>query len=85
MLLTGEAAGWRREADHGAVAVLSGRKREESVGHRLRHLRPLPQALLPKLLPSRDQRLVTAEKEAATAAHGRAAGGENLEEDAAAR
>jgi hypothetical protein len=51
MLLAGEAGGGRREADHGAVAVLGGRQREEGVGDRLRQLRPLPQALLPQLLP----------------------------------
>lgn len=54
MLLAGEAGGGRREADHGAVAVLGGRQREEGVGDRLRQLRPLPQALLPQLLPARN-------------------------------
>ena len=42
MLLARESDGGRREVDDGAVAVLAGRQREESVGHRLRQLRPLP-------------------------------------------
>ena len=51
MLLARESNGVWREVDDGAVAVLGGRQREEGVGHRLRQLRPLPQALLPQLLP----------------------------------
>jgi hypothetical protein len=51
MLLPRESEGGRREVDNGAVAVLVGRQREEDVGHRLRQLCTLPQALLSQLLP----------------------------------
>jgi hypothetical protein len=51
MLLAGEAVGGRGEADDGPVAPLGGRQREEGVGHGLRQLRGLPEALLPQLRP----------------------------------
>ena len=51
MLLARESDGGQREVDDGTVAVLVGRQREEGVRQRLRQLRPLPQALLPQLLP----------------------------------
>ena len=52
MLLARKSDGWRREVDDWAVAVLAGRQREKGVGHRLRQLRRLLQALLPQLLPA---------------------------------
>lgn len=52
MLLARESHGGRREMDDGAVSVLTGRQREEGVGHRLSQLRPLLQALLPEILPA---------------------------------
>lgn len=59
MLLARHSDGGRRDVDDRAVAVLVGRQREEGVGHRLRQLRPLPQAPLPQLLPEFCRRQTT--------------------------